>query len=269
MTHHHRASAAIAFAFASTLTIFGDAIGQVRPPLAQAQQADLAKEILSGDSERRQEAVSIAQALGTSRMSEDVRLALITLLGQLNDVLDEGTKNGAVLENLVHGEFYLELAELVANLHDPRAISALTRVGDHGFSRAAAKGLASFGEDALPAILHAIDKPGASNDAVAYNIMALSAMAADGGALRPSAAAHAEMVRVAKGGLRSQHGTTLLMATELAVALNEPELTQMVRTLSVDTSSLRAQGVAQPTADLVKKHAADTLARASASKPAQ
>ena len=107
-------------------------------------------------------------------MSEDVRLALITLLETTDDVLDEGTKNGAVLENLVHGEFYLELAELVANLHDPRAISALTRVGDHGFSRAAVKGLASFGEDEGFQQFSTQSTTGKLRTvAVAYNIMAL------------------------------------------------------------------------------------------------
>jgi hypothetical protein len=249
---------------------FGDALGQPpETPLAEPQQAELAQEILSGDRDRYERAVLVAQGLGASRMSDDVRIALITLLGQLSDVQDEGVRNGIVLENLVHGEFYLMLADIVADLHDARAISNLTRVGDHAFSRRAARGLAAFGEQALPAILEVVDRPGVSGAAVAYNVVALTAMVEDGGAQNLSPAARSEIVRVARNSLRSQHGATLLMGTELAVSLKDPELTEMVRALSQDSSALKARGVSQPTADLVRKHAADTLAKASARDPVQ
>lgn len=56
-----------------------DAASQPREPvLARSEQ--LAEDILSRDSERRERAVIVAERLGPSRLSDEVRLALITLL---------------------------------------------------------------------------------------------------------------------------------------------------------------------------------------------
>lgn len=73
---------AIASAMASVLLMPRIAVGQA-PTSAWAplQQAALAEDILSGDEERRQRAVFVAEALGPSRVSEEVRVALHNAIG--------------------------------------------------------------------------------------------------------------------------------------------------------------------------------------------
>jgi hypothetical protein len=242
------------------------AVGQPRDvPLTEAQQRQLAEDILSGEGGLRQTSVLIAQRLGVSRMSEDVRVALIDLLMQLNSALQVGARDQVGLESIANGEFYLSLADTVAALRDPRAIPALVQVGNYGFSRAAGRGLASFGEQALPSMIEVLDDPASSGDLVAYNVMALSAMVHEPEvAAKLSPAARNEIARIARNSLGSVHGAILLMATELAVALTQPELTQMVTAVSQDSRMLTTRGVGPETAELVRKYAADTLARISA-----
>ena len=196
-------------------------------------------------------------------MSEDVRVALITYLGRILDEQDIALAEGTPLEDVVKGEFFLWVARIVATLDDPRAIPALARVGNHAYSRYVARGLASFGEQALPAILDIIDAPGASDDAIMQNVLALAMMVEDTGANGLSTSARHEIVRVAGDSLRSQSGATILMAIDLAIALNEPALVQTVRTIAYDPGAHNALGVSQPTINSVRNYAVDALATTS------
>ena len=224
---------------------------------AQPQQAALAEDILSGDPDRYERAYTVAEALGPARMSEGVRVALITLLERFLEELDAASAQGIPLEEVVNGEFFLMFAGYVANLNDPRAIPALARVGDYLWSRYVAQGLASFGEEALPAILDVIDAPGASDHAVTQNVLALAMMVEGAGANGLSASARDEIVRVAGDSLRSQSGGTILWAVDLAIALNEPTLVQTVRTIADDPDAHITLGVSQSELDdTVRRHAA-------------
>ena len=264
MRKNDLATAAIACALAMVLIVPSGAVGQAQEPAwAQPQQATLTEDILSDDEDRRHRAVLVAEALGPSRMSEDVLVALITLLEQCNEKLDAASAEGVVLNDVVDGEFFLWVADVVAGLNDPRAIPALVRFGNHGFSRYVARGLASFGEQALPAILEVIDTPGVADDAVSISLLAISMMVEDGGADGLSTSARDDIVRVARESLWSQHGSGLIDAIDIAVALNEPELLQMVMAISQDPSIVVARGVSQSMASLVHKHAVDALARIS------
>jgi len=229
---------------------------------AQTQQAALAEDILSGDEDQRHRAVFVAEALGPERMSEDVRVALITLLEQCDDARQEARRQGIPLSEVVDFEFFMWVAEVVATLKDPRAIPALTRVGDHGYSLNAVLGLASFGERALPAILKILDAPESSSTALSYNMKALSIMVERIGAKDLSERARGHIVRVARDGLRSQDGGVLLKAVDLAVALNEPDMAQAVLALSHDSGELVARGVGPSTANLIREKATAALARA-------
>ncbi len=261
---------AIACALASVLIVPDGAVGQApERARAQPQQAALAEDIPSGDEDRRQRAVVVAERLGPSRMSEDVRVALITLLEQRYDARDAARRRGIPLSDVVDFEFFVSVAEVVATLNDPRAIPALTRVGNSGYSRHAARGLASFGEQALPAILKVFDTPGASDNALAYNMDALSMMVEDIGANGLSMSARDHIVRVARDGLRSQDGGVLLSTVDIAVALNEPELVQTVVAFSQDSGELVARGVSPTTAKLLRKRATRALARTSSGRLAE
>ena len=263
MREKELANLAITCALASVLIVPYSTVGEASEPAwAQPQQAALAEDILSGDRDQRQRAIFVAEALGPSRMSEDVRVALITLLEKLDGERDAAFREGVPLNEVVNFEFFMQVAGIVATLDDPRAIPALTRVGNYGYSKLAARGLASFGEQALPAILEIIEAP-ASDGAVAYNVEALSTMVADRGANGLSTSARDHLVRVARESLRSQVAGTLRVAVDLAVALNEPELLQTVRAFAQDSGELVARGVSPTMARLLRKHATDALAKTS------
>jgi len=253
-------------AYASVLALFipCHALAQDQDTVwAQSQQAALAEDILNCDREQCWRAVFVAEALGPSRMSEDVRVALMTLLERYNDELDSALSRGIVRQDVVDGEFFLQVADVVAALDDVRTIPVLVRVGNHGFSRRVAHSLAAFGEQALPTILEAIDAPEVSDFSFSNNLFAISIMVKDGGADLLSVSARQELIRVARNGLHSQRGGAALDVIDLAVALNEPDLVRTVREFSQDTSELIARGVDRTTADLIRQRALDAVAPAS------
>ncbi len=255
-----------ACAFALVLFVQSGAVAQQyqETAWAQPQQAALAEDILSGDQDRYERAYTVAEALGPARMSEDVRVALITRLERFLEEQDAASAQGIPLEQVVNGEFLVIFADFVATLNDPRAIPVLARTGDYMWSRYVAEGLASFGEEALPAILDVIDAPGASYYAVSQNVLALAMMVEGAGANGLSASARDEIVRVAEDSLRSQSGMTILSAVDLAVALNEPTLVQTVRTIADDPDAHITLGVSQSELDdTVRRHAAKALATSS------
>ncbi len=262
MKKNDPAAAAMACALALVLTVSYGAAGQAQEAAwAQPQQAALAEDILSADEDQHQRAVLVAAALGPSRMSEDVRVALITLLEQSNDKLDAASAEGVALNNVVKGEFFLQVGDVVAALNDPRAIPALARFGNYGSSKHVARGLASFGEQALPAILETIDTPEMTNFAVDTNLLAIAMMVENGGANGLSASARDDIVRVAGDGLRSQRRNAILSAIDIAIALDEQDLIQTVTALSQDSGALAARGISQITANLIRQRAVDALAR--------
>ena len=64
-------------------------------------------------------------------MSEEVRVALVTLLERLNNELDSASTEDIPLNDVVNGEFFLEVTDVVASLKDPRAIPGLIHSGNY------------------------------------------------------------------------------------------------------------------------------------------
>ena len=176
---------------------------------AEHQQAVLAQEILGEDEYLSMRAVGVAEQLGPRRMSDEVRVALIELMEQLSDQQDIALAEGTPTNDVVNFEFFMHVVRVVASLDDPRAIPALARVGNYGFSRPAALGLASFGEQALPAILDVVDAPEVSYHASEYSMIALAMMVEDGGMQNLAMSARRDIARVARNGLRSQWSSIL------------------------------------------------------------
>ena len=251
-------------AFLSMLLVLSapDGFGQ-QPVLAERQQAALAQDILGDEDERRQRAVFVAERLGPERMSDEVRDALIGLFEQATDELSVAKAQGMVLNDVVNGEFYLQLARLVASLHDSRAIPALARIGDYAFSRTVARGLASFGEQALPVMLDVIDSPEVSDGAEFHIIATLSIMVLDGGAQNLSMSARREIGRVAENSLRSRSSSIIHRAMDISIALNEPDLVQAVEAIAHDPGALAGRGFSQSTANRVRQNALDALSTVS------
>ena len=252
---------ATAYALGLGMILPPDAVCQ-EAPWAEAQQAQLALDIRGGDDERRQRAVFVAEGLGASRVSNEVRMALIALLEQYNDDLDAARARGIPGERVVPGEFFLRVADIVAELGDPRAIPALARVGNNGFSRAVAQALALFGEQALPAILEVIEIPeeeGGEEFALMTNLHAIAMMVADGGASELSASSRGHLVRVAREYLSSLRANAVVDAIDISVALNEPELVETVESMARDPSVVAVRGVGEQVAGRIHQHAVSAL----------
>ena len=247
-----------------TLLVSAMTIGHAQQPmLAARQQAALAQDILShGDDGHRQRAVSVAERLGPERMSDEVRVALIELVEQLSDQQDIALAEGTPTNDVVNFEFFMHVVRVVASLDDPRAIPALARVGNYGFSRPAARGLASFGEQALPAILDVVDAPEVSYHASEYSMIALAMMVEGGGLQNLSMSARRDIARIARNGLRSQWSSILHSAMDLSVALDEPDLVQAVKTIAHDPGALTERGFDQSTATRIRQYALDALSTA-------
>ena len=231
--------------------------------LAERQQAALAQDILADDEDgRRHRAVLVAERLGPERMSDEVRDALIRLFDQATAELGVAKAEGMVLNDVVNGEFYLQLARLVASLHDSRAIPALARIGDYAFSRTVARGLASFGEEALPAMLEVIDSPEVSDGAAFHIIATLSMMVEDGGTQNLSMSARQEIAQVARRNLGSQSSSILHRAMDISVALNEPDLVQAVEAIAYNPSVLTARGFTDSESNRIRQDALNALSKA-------
>lgn len=228
-------------------------------PLAEAQQAELAKDLLSGDPARRDPAVAVAAALGPSRMSEDVRSAFITLLGELNLQVESAHRSGAATSTVVDPESMMAVARTVADLRDARAIPALSRIAYLGYSEHVTAGLASFGEEALPAVLAVIDEPGVPGEAIANSLRVLTRMVSDAGPPGLSQGARERIVAVARRSLSGRNVLSVLSAMELAVALDEPELVRAVTRFSEAPNELRARGLENAEVDLIQKSAARAI----------
>jgi hypothetical protein len=233
-------------------------------PLAAEQQAVLATELLSGDAERRNSAVSMAAALGPSRVSEDVRNALITLLEQLTAQAESAYRSGAATATVVNPESLMAVARVVSDLRDVRAIPALSRVAYVGYSQHVVRGLASFGEQALLAIVAVIEDPSVNGDVVANSMEVLSLVVTEAGPSGLSQDARNKTIAVARRGLSDRHLLTVLSAVDLAAALNEPELVRVVTRFSrfsEGRNELRGRGLGDAEIEMIRKDAALALAK--------
>ena len=231
--------------------------------LALPQQAEIAEDLLGDDVDRVFRALFVAESLGSSRMSEDVRSALISLLERMNDEQDAARSRGIPTNEVVNGEQFMSVARLVATLGDSRAIPALARVGNHGYSWPVVQGLASFGEQALPAIRDVIQAPRATDGAIGNSLVVLSMIVEDAGADALSSSAREEIVRIARGSLHNQQAGVRSMsrAIDLSMLLREPDLVQTVREFAHSPGALDARGMDRLAVDLIRTHASDAISR--------
>lgn len=255
------------------LALFSLACACVFPHAAQAQvngdawaprqQAAIAGELLGDDMVSVRRAVSVAERLGPERMSGEVRSALISLLERLNDEQDEARRQGIPTNEAVNGEWFMQVARVVASLEDPRAITGLARVANHGYTRPVAVALASFGEHALPAVRDVIEAPGAKDPTVGDSLAVLSMMVEQVGEDGLSASARREIARIVRDRLNAgQAGiSSTSQAIKLAVALGEPDLLQTVQEFARDPAALYGKGLDRTAVEMVRAYAMEALAR--------
>ena len=148
----------------------------------------------------------------------------------------------------------------VENLQDPAAIPGLARALPLGFPIVSRR-LASFGEEAAPAVLESAQSTETYTARAA--LMTLRFMV-EGAERRPlSAFTLGEIRRVAEQWLTEspQSILTLGAAIDLAAVLENPELTRILESLAADPNEVMARGIESPASiERVQQRAADGLA---------
>ena len=259
-THIRRLTLSLAFLALPGSPYAGNESMPAASVWAESQQAELASNLLNGDQEALYRAVHIAERLGPDRTSDDLRVAFIALLNQIYDKYEAAGLQGIAHNEVVGVEFTASLIELVSSLNDLRSIPVLVRSGNFGHSRYAAERLASFGEQSLPQILKVLGDADSSNEVVGFNLGALTMMVQAKGVQNLSEGAREEMVRAAKEGLKGNGIYPLGDAVDLAGALNDPVLNEMLFELQQDTGELEGRGLSPRSVGLVRKAVAEALA---------
>ncbi|HEX7052289.1 MAG TPA: hypothetical protein VF188_18935 [Longimicrobiales bacterium] len=237
------ASSAVLLAMLSAVAP-GSVHAQARP-----DQHALARDLAHGNAGERGHALAIARQMPPESIRPELRSALIAELERAASLRKEARRRGVFLTELIDPEYALGLSSVVADLGDPRAIPGL--VGSLGAGYKVCRALAMFGEQAAPLVLDAVrslEETAQIDDA----LLVLRFMV-EGAAGQPLSAATLQQIRsVADRRLTGrQHVTTLWNAMDLAMALNDSGLQQIVEALASDRGEVIARGVTEP--DLIEK----------------
>ncbi|MGH7612990.1 MAG: hypothetical protein ACREMW_02970 [Gemmatimonadales bacterium] len=245
-----------------TFALFAVALGTATVQ-AQVDQSALARQILGGNSRERSRALEAAGALGP-QIGLELRAALIKSLERANEVQAQryhADLRGEPLEPLLEDpEFTARVSRVVAELRDPWAIPAL--VGALGTGSPVTRALVAFGEEAVPALLGAVRSPESTHYVVEEALVAFRFLVEGAGPHPLSAGTLNEIRRATKQRLTGkQYFTTLWDAIDLAIALKDPDLRRIVKSLASDRDAVVARGIEDPeTIEETQRLAAERLA---------
>jgi len=237
---------ALLLANALLVTVLCATIGE-----AQQDQPALARQLLQGSRAERSRALDTARALGARNTGPELRAALITLLDRNNRTVADAVTRKEPVATFEDPEFIAHVAHVVSQLEDAQAIPALAGALGTG-STLVRDALADFGERAAPAVLAVVTSPERHYSAVDEGLITLRFMV-EGTGPRPLSAGTLDQIRsAARQRLTGkQYFTTLWRAIDLAVALNDPGLRQIVQALASDATEVTARGVTNP--DLIAR----------------
>jgi hypothetical protein len=226
----------------------------------QISQNETARQLLSEDVAARNAALEKARTIGVANMDSGLRAALITLLDRQNDIVVDTARRGEFLADVEDPEFISQLSRLVAELHDPRAIPALS-VAIYG-GLAAMRGLAAFGEPAVQTVVGVVMSQDMHHDFVDHGLKTLRFMV-EGNQEHPLSADALEQIRRATEQRLTgkQNLMTLWYAIDLAAVLGDTDHRIIIQSLATDANAVAALGISDP--DLIEKtqeRAAERLA---------
>lgn len=234
--------------------------------LRQNTQASLASQLSSGNADEVRRALEAVRTLDPQELSDEVRAAMADALVQesrRNNRRYWQDRRKTPPEPLPDPELIAALAEGVAELGDPRTIPALAEA--LGVGLPVIRALASFGDDAAPAVLTVLMAPESTHYAVNDGLIALRFMVERSGtsSSRLTAATVARMKAAAERHLtvRPRFIGTVWWAIDLAVSLQDEGLRAIVEGLATDPGRVMDIGVSDP--DVVyqtQRRAADRLA---------
>ena len=230
----------------------------------QVDQPVLAQQILGDDEDALVEAIGAIRNISPEDLSSELHAAILKKIrrnGVYNAERDAAMeRSNEWIEPLgtERLESIVQMFPLVAALRDPDTIPALIIGINNSVAREA---LAEFGEEAVPALLDAVMS--GNHYRVTGGLLALRFMV-EGAAPRPlSAETRARIRRAAEHHLTAgtdRSSVTLRRASDLAFALDDPELWRIVETLATDPDAIGAWGVAPEYVERTRQHLLDRLA---------
>jgi|GEM_PF-2430088 len=229
-------------------------------PLHAQLQSEIAQQLLSEDRNIRGRGLDSARRIPPQDVGPELRRALLIVLRAENATMDQSTTAGRPVPGSSDPEFRSILARTVANLKHPDAIRELARAFYVG--PVIARSLAEFGPAALPAVLQVVTDVNAHYDQVNHGLLAMRYMIEASAGSGLSQSQRGQVINAAKDRLTgNEHFTTLWKAIDLAAALGEPELLEIVRSIAADPDALQQRDITDPVvAAKTKSYAAERLA---------
>lgn len=231
-------------------------------------QTDLARQMGSEDVATRHRAIASVRALPAASTGPELRAALIDVLrmeGEIRKRQAMAERRGQRPEPSPDPEFILEIVPVVAALRDPQSIPAL--ISALFVAPRPREALADFGEQVVEHLLDALRSPDVPVYVVSEGLIILRFIV-EGASSQPiSPQSRARIRQFAEDRLTKTQdelgtGVRLRYAIDLAIALNDPGLRQIVQRLAADGDAVIARGVlanAQGIRD-IQQHALDRLA---------
>jgi hypothetical protein len=220
---------------------------------AQTSQPQLAQQLREDGPPGRRAALEQARAILPENRSRELRDALIAALEREALFLKNrrlAIRKGAVAEELADPVFISNAAEVIAELHDARAIPALAAA--LGSGGPAIRALVEFGEQSVAPMVAIVRSPDASPESAQDGLLALRFLVEgepplSGGALQ-------EVKRAAEERLTGRQFTAVLWrAIDLAIALKDARLRALVERLASDANEVRARSVPEIDSQLVQR----------------
>ena len=241
------------------------ALGPTAELLAQRPQREIAQALRGRDRS------AVARALGDAvgipagdrgvELRDALRAALVAEMETQRARYHRGRRGG---QNrvLVYPEMVFSLVRAVVELGDPESIPALAAALSTGGN--AVNALVAFGPAVIPVVVGVVNSPEGTPSEAVGGLIALRKIVEQAGTGQLSAHEHRLSREAASRHLGATDGTYFshfLFAIDLAVALDDPELREVVRTVSVSDAAIRGRGITDPEIiAMVKKRALDRLA---------
>jgi hypothetical protein len=235
---------------------------------AQVAQAELAQRVTEGGLQVRYGAALQVLDMGPENADAVLRDALVSAFAKEAEAMQAYRRGEAPMPDL---STIGALATVVGEFRDPRAIESFMDV--LGYGPAIARGIAAFGEPAVPYLVEAArtgmpERGGEFTAVVTDALIALRFLAEGVGQIPLSPSSRQELIAVARERLEPKQSSFsfLFWATDLAYVLGDPELMQVVEAMAADPSEV-ASRLENPSEWAVEEVSAWAKARLSGEPP--
>lgn len=226
----------------------------LQPPTlhGQVDQASLARQLRSASVAEQDRALARILALKPDEIGPELRVTLIEELEKLVRAHRAHRKARALGQPLPPVEdprFILPLSRAVARLNEPRAIPALA--GALGTGGTVIRSLVAFGDQSAAAISSVVRCAERSTPEVNDGLIALRFLV-ERAATHPLSPGSLEEIRsvahehLLRSPASDRTGGTLRWAVDLAIALGDPDLREIVEVLATDETALIERGITDP-----------------------